>query len=381
MKQKTKQFILAINTPLASIFGSGFLVIVPILASAVGPYSPLAMAAVCLLAYFVGAVIRYNIKHAEPVLANSPPKHTYFFERTSDFALIVAYIISVSLYLNILSAFVLGGMGIDSPMNENYMTTIILMIMTTVGVSKGLNSLENLETYSLLITLIIIVLLFTGFSCYDWNAWHQPTGLILPKIPAHTPWEVMTIVAGTLIVVQGFETPRYLGEIFKADIRISASRWSQILSTLVYLIFVILTLPILHTLNGKYSDNSLINLVGTASVYLVTPLVIAATFSQFSAAIADTLAATGAMEESSNQLIKEKIGYLLVAFGAIALTWASNTFEIVALASRAFAFYYMLQCLVAATLAQSRLQQIGILILASILGWITIFAVSLSEYA
>src|SRR5512133_372722 len=55
-------------TPLASIFGSGFLVIVPILNGAVGPYSIVAMAGVCALAYAMGSVIRFNIRHAEPIL-------------------------------------------------------------------------------------------------------------------------------------------------------------------------------------------------------------------------------------------------------------------------------------------------------------------------
>ena len=40
----------ATSTPLASIFGGGFLVIVPILARAVGAYSVVAMAGVCSLA-------------------------------------------------------------------------------------------------------------------------------------------------------------------------------------------------------------------------------------------------------------------------------------------------------------------------------------------
>ena len=47
MKENTKKLIGATATPLASIFGSGFLVIVPILNGAVGPYSLIAMTAVC----------------------------------------------------------------------------------------------------------------------------------------------------------------------------------------------------------------------------------------------------------------------------------------------------------------------------------------------
>jgi len=77
----------ATSTPLSSIFGSGFLIIVPILAGAVGPYSVVAMAGVCALAYAVGSVIRFNIKHAEPVLAGKPGEATLSFERTSDLAL------------------------------------------------------------------------------------------------------------------------------------------------------------------------------------------------------------------------------------------------------------------------------------------------------
>ena len=48
----------AMSTPLASIFGSGFLVVVPVLASAVGPYAIVAMVVVALVAHQVGAIVR-----------------------------------------------------------------------------------------------------------------------------------------------------------------------------------------------------------------------------------------------------------------------------------------------------------------------------------
>jgi hypothetical protein len=118
-----KPLVDATSTPLSSIFGSGFLIIVPILAGAVGPYAVLAMAAVCALAYAVGSVIRFNIKHAEPVLAGTPGEATLSLERSSDLALVLAYVISVCLYLHILSAFVLGGFHADNALNENLMTT------------------------------------------------------------------------------------------------------------------------------------------------------------------------------------------------------------------------------------------------------------------
>ncbi len=36
-------------------------------------------------------------------------------------------------------------------------------------------------------------------------------GIEWPKMPSRSLWEIVTIVGGTLIVVQGFETSRYLG--------------------------------------------------------------------------------------------------------------------------------------------------------------------------
>jgi len=377
MNNQQKKLIMATITPLASIFGSGFLVIVPVLAGAVGVYSPLAMMMVCGLAYGVGSVIRYNIQHAEPVLSGHPSDITLSFERASDLALIIAYIISVCLYLHILSAFVLGGINIDTPFNENLLTTSIILFITGIGVTKGLAMLGDLEKWSLTITLFIILLLILGFAHYDWNAW-QSSGFTFPKAQDHTPWEILTIVGGTLIVVQGFETTRYLGDLFDSETRITASRLSQVISTIVYIIFVTLAVPILHTLNGQYDDNSLIKLVAFASSVLATPLIIAAALSQFSAAVADTLAVTGNMEEVTHGNLKIRWGYVFVGMSAIALTWSADTYQILALASRAFAFYYILQCFVAMSVSKSSAQQFGMVLIAICLAFITIFAVPAS---
>jgi hypothetical protein len=284
-------------------------------------------------------------------------------------------VISVCLYLHILSAFVLGGFHADNELNENLMTTAVVAVITLIGITKGLSVLNVLEQWGLYVTLLIIVLLIFGFAHYDWTAWQSASGITLVKALKHTPWEVLTIVAGTLIVVQGFETTRYLGGSFDADVRVSASRWSQIISTAVYLVFVALTLPVVHTLNGNYDDNSLIALVGVAAAVLAVPLIVAAALSQFSAAVADTLAATGNMQETTHGHLKAKWGCILVGGGAIALTWSASTFEILALASRAFAFYYMLQCLVAISVSKSVAQRVGMSMIAAALGFITVFAV------
>lgn len=378
MNNRFRTLIEAISTPLSSIFGSGFLVIVPILAGAVGRYSVFTMAGICALAYAVGSVIRFNIRNAEPALADNPSEATLSLERSSDLALVLAYVISVSLYLHILAAFVLGGFGADTELNENLVTTAIIVGITAIGMTKGLKMLESLEQWALYLTLVIILILMIGFANFDWSAWQSASGITLPEAPDHTAWEVVTIVAGTLIVVQGFETTRYLGNEYDPQTRISASRWSQLISTAVYVVFVALALPLLYTLQGQYNDNSLIKLAGVASALLTAPLIVAAAMSQFSAAVADTLAATGNMQEVTHAHLKAKWGYILVGGGAIALTWSANTYEIIALASRAFAFFYMLQCLVAISVCKLAAHRFGMALVAIALGFIVIFAVPAS---
>ncbi len=71
-------------------------------------------------------------------------------------------------------------------------------------------------------------------------------------------------------------------------------------------------------------------------------------------------------------------GTVLVGVGALALTWTSNTLEIIAIASRVFAFYYMLQCLVAATISKTMGQRLRMLAIAVVLLFITVFAVPAS---
>jgi len=137
MTPQNRNLIHATVTPLASIFGSGFLVIVPILAGSVGEYAIFAMAVICAIAYAVGSIVRFNIKMAEPILAENPTHSLKLLEQASNFAIVLAYIISVCLYLNIMAAFVLGGLHIDSVLYENIFTTSILAFITVFAVPAG----------------------------------------------------------------------------------------------------------------------------------------------------------------------------------------------------------------------------------------------------
>ena len=363
------------STPLASIFGSGFLVVVPVLASAVGPYAVFAMAVVALVAFFVGSIVRHNILCAEPVLAKGHKPFTVAVERLSDLALVAAYVVSVCLYIHILSSFVLTGFELDSTFNKSLLTTMIIAVITVIGLFGGLKPLEKLERWALYLTLLILAVLLVMFASYDANQYLAQRHFTLPDMPERSAWEIATIVAGTLIIVQGFETTRYLGEHFDSATRIRASRWSQYFSLSIYVLFVALAQPVVAVLNGNYASNSLITLAATVSLLLPLPLIVAASLSQFSAAVADTLAAAANMQEASRQRIGARWGYLFVGVTAMALAWSGSTFEIIALASRAFAFYYLLQCLVAFSVCRNHRERARFVFIGFVLAFVLIFAV------
>ena len=371
----TKGIVPAMGTPLASIFGSGFLVVVPILASAVGPYAVPAMVVVAFVAFLVGSIVRHNILCAEPVLERGGSTVTVMAERLSDFALVAAYVVSVCLYIHILSAFALASFELDTAFNKSLLTTIVIAVITIIGLLGGLKPLEKLERWALYVTLVILATLLMLFGIYDAKQFLALGQFTLPEMPARSAWEIATIVAGTLIVVQGFETTRYLGEHFDVPTRIRASRWSQYFSLAIYVLFVALAQPMVPVLEGEYGDNSLITLAATASFLLPLPLIIAASMSQFSAAVADTLAAAANMKEASKQRVDMRWGYLLVGSAAIALAWSGSTFEIIALASRAFAFYYLLQCVVAFSVCRNHRERGLFIFIGLILAFVLVFAV------
>jgi hypothetical protein len=192
--------------------------------------------------------------------------------------------------------------------------------------------------------------------------------------PKQDLWTILTVVGGTLIVVQGFETSRYLGSQFDREMRVWSCRSSQLVSTIVYLLFVAAATPLMHFLGNQVEDNGLLILAAKAAAWLPIPLVFAAVLSQFSAAVADVVAGGGTVEETTQGRVDDRQAYVLICGIAIVLAFAS-TLTILSFASRAFAFYYFLQCVVAICVTENRKQKIAIGVLAAILAFITLFAV------
>jgi hypothetical protein len=294
-------------------------------------------------------------------------------ERTANLALVLAYAISVCLYIHILAAFLLGGLGINTPRRENVVSVVVIAAIGAVGKWRGLDVLLVMERWALRVTGILVLALIGGFAVFDWRAFTAKT-LQWPAIPAQDLWTVLTVVGGTLIVVQGFETSRYLGAEYDRELRVRSCRSSQIVSTIVYLTFVATATPLMHYLGSEVQDNGLLILAGKAAAWLPIPLVLAAVLSQFSAAVADIVAAGGNVAGSTQGRIDQREAYVYICGIAVVLAFAS-TLTILSFASRAFAFYYFLQCLVALSVATRNAHRAAITALAALLVFITLFAV------
>jgi len=345
---RTSQDWMATVTPLASIMGSGFLVSMPLLAGSVGMLAPCFMAGLLGLAYLVGGAIRFNIQHFEPIENDRGlPQEVAFLSRI---VLAGAYFISVAYYLQLLAAFLLETTGSSHPQLANWLTTALLCVIGVVGVWRGLKTLESVERFAVALNLGVIAALLVSLACY--NGMLVVRGeWALPKAGGVIDWTDLRVVLGLLIVVQGFETSRFLGGEHPAEQRIRTMKVAQWISSAIYLVFICLALVLYR--EGLGSDvTAIITMTQPVAVVLPLMIAVAAIGSQFSAAVADTAGAGGLIVDITRKRLSLSMAYSLVLLVTVLLTWETNVNEIISYASRAFALFYFLQCVVALLLAR-----------------------------
>nr|WP_246717379.1 hypothetical protein [Oricola nitratireducens] len=341
-------------TPLASIIGSGFLVSVPLLAREVGIWAIVAMAGLIAASYIVGEAIRFNIAHVEPLLEDEKSAGNHRLavglERLSHFVLAFAYFVSVAYYLVLLGNFLLKGIGVEDANLARLIATGILATLGLLGMTRGLGMLEGLEEYTVGVNLAVIAALLAGLLLYNGNALTAGDW----RLPADTPeidWHTGRVVLGLLIVVQGFETSRFIGDEFDAKTRIRTMRYAQLIAAAVYLAFFSLVTVLFGKLGGDEGIAAIVGLVGHVAPVLPLILVVSAVASQFSASVADSVGGAGLIEDITHGRLTPRATYPLIAAVAIAVTWGTDVFRLVTLASQAFALFYFAQCAVALTLA------------------------------
>lgn len=342
-------------TPLASIFGSGFLIIVPILERTLGAYAALGMAVVLAIAWWAGNAIRHNVAVVEPMLADgSLDRRTRRVETTADWVIVGAYVASVALYVRILAGFVVGYVSDGSATAERIVACAVIGIIVVVGVTRGFDGLDKLERVALVAVLVLVTVLITTFAVLDAGR-AGGDGLHFASLPGDVGLlRAILVLGGIVITVQGFETVRFLGDEFDAETRIAASRLAQLAAAVVYLLFVVVATPLMHSATGGAPDSQLLDFVQRVAGALALPLVLCAVLSQFSAATADTVAADGNVRVLPGVKVTSRTVFLAVGMAGCAMAATLPTFTLVAVASRAFAAYYGLTAYVAMRTSTSR---------------------------
>jgi hypothetical protein len=338
----------AMVTPLASIIGSGFLVLGPILDVAYGAYAPLAMAALCLGAYAFGDAIRFNIAAIDDAKSQRG-RVAEALEVAASWALAFAYIISVAYYLNLFGAFGVSLTPVDDATHAKLLTSAIFVFTLFVGWTRGFKSLEHLEYFSVTLKLAIIAGLLVGLTLFVTGRVFD--GGLIFNPPEVSPLAALTLGFGLIVTVQGFETSRYLGATYGAGRRIRSMKLAQWVSGGIYLIYIALVAYIFERGEMALSETAIIDMMAVVAPILPAILVAAALAAQFSAAVADTSGSGGLFEELTRGRVSARQGYLLLTVVGLALTWTANVFEIISYASRAFALYYMLQAAIAGVTA------------------------------
>lgn len=341
--------------PLASIMGSGFLVSAPLLAGVVGLYAVISMAGLLILAYFVGSAVRFNIEWFEPIEANKGIAQDFAF--LSKMVVAGAYFVSITYYLQLLAAFSLRIANNENEHLANIITTALLLLIGVIGIWKGLALLSKVEKYAVSINLgmvgaLLIAMLVYNIKLATSGTWH------FPDVDSTINIKDIRVLLGLLIVVQGFETSRFLGSKYSKARRISSMKTAQILSSIIYIIFISLATVMFHN-DLKADVTAIIAMVKPIAWILPILLSFAAIVSQFSAAVADTAGAGGLVQTLTKHKLPVRYIYLIILLITVFLTWETDVNQIIAYASRAFALFYALQCVVAFLVAKSNTQVNG----------------------
>ncbi|WP_102225527.1 APC family permease [Acidimangrovimonas sediminis] len=338
-------------TPLASIIGSGFLVLGPILMDKFGWAAPFVMAALCLGAWAFGAAIRFNMADGAEENANQTRAENWV-DTASQWALAFAYVISVAYYLNLFGGFAVSLTPVDGDIAAHVVTTAVFALILGVGFTRGFKWLEWMEYGSVSVKLAIIAGLLVGLGFFFGDK--ISADALTFETPQIGGWQAIALGFGLIVTVQGFETSRYLGDSYDRKMRIRSMRIAQIVAAVIYMIYILLMAYAFKADSVPLKETAIIDLMKQVSPLLPVLLVVAALSAQFSAAVADTGGAGGLVEELTRRRLTPRKAYAVLGVLGIALTWTTDIFQIIAYASRAFAAYYALQAAIAAMRARRR---------------------------
>ncbi len=344
-------FYQAMTVPLANIMDVGFLVLAAVMVALAGWDAPIMMAALVAMAILMGGVMGYNIYNYEPLIGHHDRVHAV--AGLSRWALVGASIVNISYYLLLLGTMLLAPFGVRS---EDAFSATAASIVVAIGVFAWFRGLDPILTFGQRVTafnLAAVVAVLVGFVAY--NVWKVATGdWSLPEYNPPTGTQEMRQMLGFFAVVQGFEASRYMAERYPARLRVATMRWAQVISGLVFVALLLSSLILFAEVRPEVNAVAIIEIGKVVSPILPFVILLTAVSSQVSA-VANAIAnRSDLLVEAVPGLSERKYTYPLLIVPIVAIVLLVNVTDAIALASRVFASYYVLQCGVAIVLASRR---------------------------
>lgn len=338
----------AMVVPLANIMDVGFLVLSPIIVVLVGYAAPLFMLGICLIAIATGFVIAYNIRHYEPLAGAKGPVHT--IAATANWALFGASMVNIAYYTQLLMTLVLLPLALYSEDRTTVTSVIVLIVIIVVGYRGHLPALNRLGDRTTAFNLAALFAVLAAFAVYNLEEafvgnWSFPS--YSPEIDATTLRQIL----GLFAMVQGFEASRYIGARFAAELRISTMRWAQIIATVVFVALIALVLLPFGEFRPPADATAIFVVSKEVSPYLPWLILAAAIGSQLSAITNATSSRSDLLIEATQQNVPRKYTFPILLVPAIMIVVFTNVTAAVAIASRVFALYFVIQSVLAVTLA------------------------------
>ena len=335
--------------PLAEIMDVGFIVFSPIIILLFGFGAPLAMLGLCLLAILTGFAISYNINNYEPLVGKPDPLHRW--NSFALWALVAASIVNVAYYAQLLMTLVWLPLGdLYSPGVVAATAAALLAILAIYGFAKGLRALNEMGNKTTAFNLSAIVAVLVAFAAFNVQ---QLVGgdFNWPHFNPPANDEAFRKLLGLFVLVQGFESSRYIGAYFSADMRTKTMRSAQYISSVVFVLFVAFSLILFETVKVPANVTAIFEVSKQVSVFLPFLIMAAALGSQLSAIVNSTESVTEILARQAGDRLPRQWTFPLFLVPAILVVLLTDVASVVALASRVFAAYYLLQAFIAGRLA------------------------------
>jgi hypothetical protein len=335
--------------PLGEIMDVGFIVFSPVIIVLFGYDATWAMLGLCLLAILTGFATSYNINHYEPLVGKPDPLHRW--NSLALWALLAASVVNVAYYAQLLMTLVWLPLGdLYSAGLVTATAALLLGILMIYGFARGLMALNDLGNKSTAFNLSAIAAVLVAFATF--NVQRLVGGdFDWPQFDAPVDADAFRKLLGLFVLVQGFESSRYIGAYLSAETRVKTMRSAQYISSTVYVLFVAFSLILFATVDAPANVTAIFEVSEEVSVFLPFLIMAAALGSQLSAIVNDTETRTEMLAGEVGDRVPRRWTFPLFLVPAILFVVLTDVSSAVALASRVFAAYYLLQALIAGRLA------------------------------